>query len=80
MRLKCINDHYRDGLKDPDITKGSFYDSINDNLLVLNHEPMVTLIGDNRIEVERPKFIFQTMSEMHRCKRIQENLLIKRKK
>ena len=74
MRLKCINDHWKETLKDPDITKGSFYNSIDNNLLVLNHEAMVTVLGDNREEIARPKYIFQTMPEMQRVIRIQENI------
>jgi hypothetical protein len=72
MRLKCIDDHWKESLKDPDITKNHFYDSTNNNLLVLNHEPMFIIIGDNGIEAERPKYIFQTMSEMQRYNRIQD--------
>ena len=74
MRLKCINANWKEGLKDPDLTKGSFYDSIDDNLMVLNHEPMVTVFGDNREEVARPKWIFQTMPEMQRLLKKQENV------
>lgn len=74
MRLKCVNDHWKEGLKDPDLTKGRFYDSIDNNLMVLNHEPMVTIFGDNREEVARPKWIFHTMPEMHRILKIQENI------
>ena len=73
MRLKCIDDH-KEGLKDPDVTKNHFYDSIDNNVHVLNHEPMFTVLGDNREEVTRPKHIFQTMPEMHRYKRIQESI------
>ena len=74
MRLKCINDHWKEGLKDPDLTKGSFYNSIDNNLMVLNHEPMITVFGDNREEIARPKYIFQTMPEMQRLLKIQENI------
>jgi hypothetical protein len=50
MRLKCIDDHWKEGLKDPDLTKGQFYNSIDNNLMVLNHEPMFTVFGDNRLQ------------------------------
>ena len=64
MRLKCINAHWRDGLKDPDLTHKRFYNSIDNNVLVLNHEAMVSVLGDNNEEIVRPKYIFQTMPEM----------------
>jgi hypothetical protein len=64
MRLKCINDHWKDNFKDPDLTHKKFYNSIDDNVLVLNHEAMVSILGDNKEEIVRPKYIFQTMPEM----------------
>lgn len=72
MRLKCINAHWKDGLKDPDLTHNKFYNLIQDNILVLNHEAMLSVFGDNGEEIVRPKYIFQTMPEMTRLKRTQE--------
>jgi len=66
MRLKCVNDHWKNDLKDPDLTKGRFYDSLDDNVLVIGQEALVSLVGDNKMEIERPKYIFYTMNEVQR--------------
>ena len=63
MRVKCVADHWKDGLKDPDLTKGKFYTILDPNVLVIGHESMYSLVGDNREQVERPKYIFITMLE-----------------
>jgi hypothetical protein len=74
MRLKCINSHWKEGLKDPDLTIHKFYDSINDNILILNGETMLSLLGDNGEEVIRPKYIFQTMPEMVHQRKISNRI------
>lgn len=64
-RIKCIMDHWKDGLKDPDLTKGKFYTILDSNVQVIGHESMYSLVGDNKEQIERPKHLFITMSEYH---------------
>lgn len=63
-RVKCIMDH-KEGLKDPDLTKGKFYTILDPNVSVIGHESMYSLVGDNGEQVERPKYLFITMTEYH---------------
>lgn len=60
IRVKCISDRWRsDCGKDPDLTKGRFYQVQNENILVMGYENMVEIIGNNGIAISRPKHIFE---------------------
>ena len=59
IRIKCLNDTWKEGLKDPDLTKGKFYNLLDKDVPVMNGESLLSFIGDNRVEVQRPKYLFK---------------------
>ena len=65
MRIKCIN-AFKEGLKDPDITEGKFYNVIDPNVFVMGQELMYSFVGDNDVEVSRPKQNFRIMFSRRR--------------
>lgn len=62
MKVKCINNRWKDGLIDPDVTKGKFY-TVEDSVMVMGSEPMYVLIGNDGTEIHRPRYIFTPMTK-----------------
>lgn len=64
IRLKCVDDHWikdSPSVKDPEITRGRFYNLLNENVMIIGEEPRYSLIGDQGMEIERPKHLFRRM-------------------
>ena len=65
-RLKCIDDRWCEGFPDPDFTKGKFYDVIDEHVLYMGAEESYSVMGDNGVEVVRPKYIFCALDKIAR--------------
>ena len=59
VRISCLTDTWKDGMKDPDLTRGKFYTLLDNNVLVMGGESMFSFVGDSNVEVQRPKHIFK---------------------
>jgi hypothetical protein len=59
VRIKCLNDTWKKGLKDPDLTKGKFYTLLDKDVPVMNGESLYSFVGDNKTEIQRPKYLFK---------------------
>jgi len=68
IRVKCINDRWNPNTseKDPELTKGKFYDVVNPNVPVYTGESRLSVVGDSGDEVERPKYCFRALPERPR--------------
>jgi len=60
-RLYCVKDVNQEDLKDPDITKGKFYNLLDKNVPVMGQEDMYSFVGDNKVEIQRPKHLFKQL-------------------
>jgi len=56
-KVFCINDRENE-VKDPEITKDKFYKLVQVNVFIMESDPWLSVIGDNGIEVSRPKTSF----------------------
>lgn len=59
IRIQCLKDVWKEGLKDPDLTKGKFYTLLDKDVLFMGGESMYSFVGDNRVEIQRPKHLFK---------------------
>jgi hypothetical protein len=64
IRIKCISYVWKEGLKDPDLTTGKFYDLLDGSVFVMGEEAMYSFVGDNKVEIQRPKYIFQVFGKV----------------
>jgi hypothetical protein len=60
QRAKCLTHFNRDGIRDPEITRGRFYYVKDTNLHTtgINDQPFVTIKGNSGVDVERPASSF----------------------
>jgi len=59
MRAKCINVKWKEGKKDPELTKNKWYDILDVNVAVMgNEDTHIQIVGDDGKEITRPKRVF----------------------
>jgi hypothetical protein len=62
-RAKCLKDHWvtvcGKPVKDPDITLGKFYPVIEQKVISMGADTMMSVKGDMGEEVVRPKHLFK---------------------
>jgi hypothetical protein len=63
VRAKCKIDTWNEHGKDPDLTHGRYYRVGDPNVIVMGHDSMMTVVGDNGEEVTRPKHLFQILKK-----------------
>jgi hypothetical protein len=63
IRAKCIKDHWvtvgRKPIKDPDITVGKFYQVLEQKIISMGSDTMLSVKGDLGEEIVRPKHLFK---------------------
>jgi len=62
-RIRCLNSVWKENLKDPDLTTGKFYDLLDASVFVMGEETMFSFVGDNKVEIQRPKYLFQVFGK-----------------
>lgn len=65
-RCKCINNFNQDGIKDPEITVGMFYNVFGKLSVMGSDVSFITLIGNSGQEIERPSSWFRIFKEKKR--------------
>jgi hypothetical protein len=72
MRMRCINANWHEEgikdtelIKDPELTIGHFYNSIQDNIIIEDQSegPYVSFVGNSGQVIQRPKRIFEVVTD-----------------
>jgi hypothetical protein len=58
IRARCKTANWNEGMKDPSLTTGKFYPVLQKIQIMNNDDPWITVVGDDGIEITRPKGIF----------------------